>query len=208
MEYGLILGGGLAQAYGSKDQAADYNIEIKSHPVSRAGIFSQHNITENLALIQEVLFAQKGSKQTIKVKDQPVKFDLQYDLNYLEVPFLLKYRLLQIGDFRLNSLVGFSFSYLLDAGYDIDGSVQVGQGENVSVIPLKDSYKIKDLDEFDYSLLYGFSTEPKFLGIPIGIEYRFSLSWYKINFPTYQDMAPVVLSNHSHALTLSYKFWK
>ncbi len=207
-EFGIIVGGGLGQAYGSKDQAEGYDIDIKSYPIFRTGLFADHKITSKLSFIQEVLYAPKGSRQSISVKEQPVQFDLTYDLHYLEVPFMIKYSLLDLGRFKIKSLVGFSFSYLISAYYNIDGNVQIGSGENTSLIPLKDSYKIKNLDEFDYSLLYGFSTNLEDFGIDLGIEYRFSLSWYKINFPTYQDMEPVVLSNQNHVLTLSYKFWK
>ncbi len=207
-DFGIIFGGGLSQAYGSKEQAKDYLIDIKNYPVIRAGIFVEHNISSNLSFVQEVIYSQKGSKQTIKVKEQPVKFDLQYDLDYLEVPFLIKFNLIDYKKVKINSLVGFSFSYLLEAHYEIDGQVEVASGDALNIIPLEDSYKIKDLDEFDYSLLYGFSTDLKAFGLPLGLEYRFSLSWYKINFPTYQDMEAVVLSNQSHILTLSYKIWK
>ncbi len=206
-DFGFIFGGGLAQAYGSKDQAADYNIDIKTYPVLRTGLYSEHIITDNLHLVQEVLYSQKGSKQRITVKEQPVNFNLQYDLDYLEVPFLIKYKLINLGRINIYSQVGFSFSYLLSAHYDLKGQVKMTNGESITYIPLEDSYKIKDLDEFDYSLLYGFSSDLESLGLPLGLDYRFSLSWYKINFPTYQDMAPVVLSNQSHALTITYKFW-
>lgn len=204
-EFGLIFGGGIAQAYGSKEQANDYLIDIKHYPVVRTGILVEHDISSNLTFVQEVLYSQKGSKQTIKVKEQPVKFTLQYDLDYLEVPFLIKYNLIDYKKVKIHSLVGFSFSYLLKAHYDLDGQVEIASGDALSIIPLEDSYEIKDLDEFDYSLLYGFSTDLNTFGLPLCIEYRFSLSWYKINFPTYQDMEPVVLSNQSHVLTLSYK---
>ena len=109
--------------------------------------------------MQEVLYSQKGSRQTIKVKDQPVKFNLQYDLDYIEIPFLIKYDLFKLKQSQIRSLVGFSFSYLLTAHYDLDGNVQIGNDEDLTTIPLKDSYKIKNLDEFDYSMLYGFSTD-------------------------------------------------
>lgn len=206
-DFGLSLGGGLAQAYGSKEQAVDYDIDIKPYPVFRAGLFAEYLITDNMSLVQEVIYSQKGSKQTIKVKDQPVNFDLQYDLYYIEVPFLIKYDLFKLNQTQIRSFVGFSFSYLLDAYYDLDGSVQIGTDDDMSIVTLQDSYRMKNLDEFDYSLLYGFTTDLQHLGIPIGLEYRFSLSWYKINFPTYSDMEPVVLSNQSHILTFNYKFW-
>lgn len=202
-EFRLILGGAMSQAYGSKDQAVEYNIAIKAFPVMRAGFSATHPIANDFFLVQEVLYSPKGSNQNISVKGQPVNFDLRYDLDYLEVPILLKYNILKIKNLSIESLVGLSFSYLLKAYYDLDGIVQVGD----DAIPLQESYEMKDLDEFDYSLLYGFSTNLKQLGIPVDLEYRFSLSWYKINFPTFQEVEPVRLSNQSHALTFSYKFW-
>ncbi len=203
-EFGLIAGGGMSQAYGSKDQAVGYDIDIKFYPVLRVGVFAEYPITQELALVQEILYSQKGSKQRIRVEDQPVNFDLRYDTDYIEVPFLLKYNLFNIAQVPVKSLVGFSFSYLLQAEYNLDGVVNVGE----STVALKDSYQMKDLDEFDYSLLYGFSANLKKIGIPVDLDYRFSLSWYKINYPTFAGLDPVRLSNHSHILTLSYKFWK
>jgi putative lipase involved disintegration of autophagic bodies len=100
-DFGFIFGGGLSQAYGSKDQAADYNIDIKTYPVLRTGLYSDHKITDNLHLVQEVLYSQKGSKQRITVKEQPVNFNLQYELDYLEVPFLIKYTLINFGIRRI-----------------------------------------------------------------------------------------------------------
>lgn len=203
-EFGIILGGGIAQAYGSLDQVPEeFNIDSKFYPVMKAGVIAEYPITSNFSLIQEVLYSQKGSKQTITVKDQPVKFELQYDLDYLEVPFLLKYNLFKVKKLPINSLVGFSFSYLLKAYYDLEGTVKLVD----DYIPLDDSYEIKDLDEFDYSLLYGLSTNLKEYGIPVHLEYLISLSWAKIQMPTYEGIDPVRISNQSQTLAISYKFW-
>ncbi len=203
-EFGLIFGGGIAQAYGSEDQIPDdFNIKVKFYPVIKAGLLAEYPITPQFSLVQEVLYSQKGSNQNITVDGQPVKFKLKYEMDYLEVPFLLKYNLLKINKLPIDSLVGISFSYLLNAYYNLNGTINIVD----DVIVVDDSYKIKNLDEFDYSLLYGLSTNLKEYGIPVSIEYRISLSWYKIQMPTFEGIDPVNVSNQSQTLAISYKFW-
>jgi hypothetical protein len=203
-EFGVILGGGIAQAYASQDQIPEeFIIATNTYPVIKTGLVAEYPITHNFSLIQEVLYSQKGAKQTITVDDQPVKFNLNYDLDYLEVPFLIKYRLLNIKRVPINSIVGFSVSYLLKAHYKLNGTVNIAD----DVLLVDDSYEIKDLDEFDYSLLYGLSTNLKEFGIPVHLEYRISLSWAKIEMPTFEGIDPVIISNQSQTLAISYKFY-
>lgn len=195
---GLNFGLGLLQAYGSKEQAENYNIDINSLYGLRAGVFFKHPINEKLSLKQEVLFVQKGSKQQIKHKSEPVTLNVKYNLDYLEIPFILQYNLFKFKNITIYNETGFSFSYLLKANYSLDGKVFVGE----EVFNINDSYKIKNLDEFDYSLLYGMGLEFPAYKVPVFIEYRFSLSWYKINFPTYENVENVQLSNQSHSISI------
>jgi hypothetical protein len=198
---GISFGGGIAQGYGSRDQAEEFEIAIKIKPVYRAGVFSLLSVSENLRIHQEVLFTQKGSLQEITHKEEPVNLKASYDLDYLEVPFLIQQKLFQVRDATVWGTTGFSFSWLLQAQYDLDCEVCVGD----EVIELNESHSLRNLDEFDYSLLYGLVLDFSIFQRPVILEYRFSLGWYKIDFPTYGGLEPVQLCNQVHSITLGVK---
>lgn len=199
--WGITLGGGTAEAYGCKDQADEYEISIKNYPVFRAGLFTNLPVTKDFLIKQEVLYSEKGSNQDMRHITEPVEFNIRYELSYLEIPFLFCPRLSRIGAVDIWGTAGFSFSWLLNAKYNLDGSVKVGD----EIFELNDSYNMDDLDEFDYSFLYGIAAEFDFFKKAIWLEYRFSISWYKINFPTYEGEEPVQLSNQVHSLSISTK---
>lgn len=197
--WGIKTGIGLAQGYGCKDQAEEYDVKLRTKVAYQAGAYMFFPITESFGIQNEILYSKKGSRQDIIHKEEPVSMDVRYDLDYLEVPFMIKLRLLQTSGNSFWSMTGFSFSYLFNSRYDLEGTVNVGD----EIFDLKESYKLDMIDEFDFALLYGFALHTELFDLPIRLEYRFSLGWQKISFPTYQNEDPVKLNNLTYQIILS-----
>ncbi|MFO7895607.1 MAG: outer membrane beta-barrel protein [Candidatus Cloacimonadales bacterium] len=198
--WGVRVGSGLATGYGVPQQAPEYKVKIQRKLAYQAGFYLQHQVTENFAIQNELLYSRKGSRQDIEHLQQPVQLDVLYDLAYLELPLLLQLRLIELGKNSVWSVGGFSFSYLLDSQYDLSGRVEFGDDE----LLLSESYELDMIDEFDFSLLYGLVWKFYLGGWKLNLEYRFALGWQSISFPTYGAEAPVSLSNQSHQLILGW----
>ena len=80
-------------------------------------------VTERFGIQQEVLYVQKGSRQEIgaEIFDVPVTMDVTYDMDYLEIPVLLRYHWLIGRGVDLYSLAGFAFGLKVNDRYQLSG---------------------------------------------------------------------------------------
>ena len=157
----------------------------------------------------------KGSRQKIgaEVLTLPVTMDVTYDLDYIEVPVLLRYHWLSGGGVGLYSLAGFSFGLKTHDRYTLSAVLDDG----VDQVPIKADSDMSEVDLFDFAFTYGIGLE-----FPVGkswllLEYRFDLSLEALPLPTYAyvpfgdeeilvDNDPVPLRNQAHMLMVGFRF--
>ena len=194
----------------------EYTVSSHMRRDIAGGVFLILPVTERLSLQQEVLYVSKGSRQDIGVAifDIPTTLTVSYDMNYLEIPVLLRYSWLQDRDVSLYSLAGFAFALKLQDRYTLSGEVDDGEQQ----VPLHADSDMSEVDLFDFAFTYGIGFE-----IPAGgghwiLEYRFDLSLEALPLPTYayvpfgeeEDVLvendPVPLRNQSHMVMVGFRF--
>jgi hypothetical protein len=220
---GVKVGASFSQHQGVDDPALEYTVASSWRRGLSAADFLHLPITDRFGLQQEIVYVRKGSRQVIGVEVfedvAPVDMDVVYDLDYLEVPVLMRYVWWRGGrrgrPIDLYGLSGFAFALKIDDRYRLDGLL-VGEPDE-DPVPLSADAPMDEVDIFDFAFVYGLGLELPVRGARLLIEYRFSLSLDRLELPTYAyvpfgdeqvrvDNDPVPLRNQAHALMLGIRF--
>ncbi len=212
---GVKGGLGLAQHQGTEPRDLEYTVDSTMRRGVAAGVFITLPITRRFRLQQEVLYVQKGSRQDIGavIFDIPTVMDVTYDMDYLEIPVLLRYHWLIDRSVDVYSLAGFAFALKVDDRYQLTGDVSDGEES----IPLRADSDMSEVDLFDFLFTYGVGLEVPVGGRRLLLEYRFDLSLQQLPLPTYADVPfgdetvrvendPVPLRNQCHMLLMGIRF--
>lgn len=202
--------------YGTKSDGMDYKVSSSYRLGMVAGGFLDLNISDNLALGYEVLYAQKGSDQEITINKmviddveeelaKPAVMNVSYYVDYIEIPVLLKVKVLNTPSFGMNAITGTAMALKVKGKHNLDGIVYFPDGDSYTELSLKDSSNLSDVNMFDFSFVYGGNVEYKRKNTYF-LEYRFTLGWDYLSLPTYTLMPPVELRNQSYSLLMGMKF--
>ncbi|MBD3349417.1 MAG: outer membrane beta-barrel protein [Candidatus Eisenbacteria bacterium] len=215
LNFGLRAGSSVGQHAGVEERDSEYEVESESRLGLTAGLFVYWPVTHRFALQQEVLYTQKGSYQTIGVEilEIPTVLDVTYEMDYIELPMLLRFSWLTWSDGALYSLTGTAMSLKIRDRYVLEGEIDDGE----QVVPLQAEADMSEVDMFDFSLVYGMGCELEMWGSTVQIEYRFAAGWHTLQMPTYAyvpfedeeiliENDPVPLKNHAHSVTLGVRF--
>ena len=214
-EFGLKAGVCFAQHVGTEERDAEYTVSSTWRKGWAAGVFLAFPVTSRLSMQQEVLYVQKGSRQDIGVEilEIPTVMDVTYDMDYIEIPVLLRFTWLRREHHRFYSVAGTAMSLKVRDRYRLEGEVSDGE----EVIPLSADSDMSEVDMFDFSFVYGFGWELPLLGQRCLAEYRFTMGWNTLAMPTYAyvpfgeeeirvNNEPVPLKNQSHGIMLGIVF--
>lgn len=213
---GVKAGLSLTQHQGVEDPRLPYSVDSGWRRGVAAAAFLHFPVTDRFGLQQEVVYVQKGSRQTIGVDilEIPADLDVVYELDYLEIPLLTRFVWLRSPRYDLYSLGGFAFALKLDSRYRLDGVV----ADEEQSIPLRADAAMDEVDIFDFAFVYGTGLEVSAWGRRLLLEYRFTLSLDRLPLPTYAyvpfgpddevriENDPVPLRNQAHAILLGIRF--
>ena len=160
VRFGLKAGYSLATQYGITPADNIYTVDSDNRNGFAGGVFLYFPITESVGIQQELLYAMKGSRQDVTING-PVNVNTvsEYDLNYFEMPMIIKYKFVKIKNFGIYGSTGIALSLLLNGEYNITSTINMG-GPPIIV---EESGDMKGLDTFDYSFVYGAGTDFKLL---------------------------------------------
>jgi hypothetical protein len=205
----------ISEHYGTKERDPEYDVKSRRRPSAVAGISIHLPVTERFGLQQEVCYVRKGSRQKIGVKilEIPTVIDVTYDLDYIEIPALLRYEWKTSKRPTLYGLSGWALSLRVHDHYGLRGEVSDG----TETIPLRAEADMREVSGFDYGFVYGFGSEFGLAGRNLALEYRFTIGWNELGLPTYAyvpfgdeelliENPAVPLRNQSHWITLGYRF--
>lgn len=198
---GFKAGYSMATQYGIDDPNISYTVDSKFRHGFAGGIMVYFPITESFGIQQEVMYVMKGSRQDIKMDVPPMSTFTEYNLNYLELPFVFRYTFVHLGNFKIYGSSGFAVSILLNGETKQEGSIDMGG----NLIPISYSDKMEGVDIFDYGFIFGAGLDFKLLNKSCFFEYRFNLGWNTLMMPTSEtgdDPAP--LRNQDYTFTLGF----
>jgi hypothetical protein len=203
VRFGLKAGYSLATQYGISPADNTFMVDTHSRKGFAGGVFAYFPITESVGIQQELLYAMKGSRQNVSITT-PVDINTssKYDLNYFEMPIILKYKFVNIKNFGIYGSAGIALSLLLNGEYHITTTIDMGGPPAI----LKESGNAKGLDTFDYSFVYGAGTDFKLLKKVFFLEYRMTVGWNTLAMPNASGADPVPLRNQDYIFALGMYF--
>lgn len=203
LRFGLKAGFSTALQYGISPADDTYTVETGNRNGFAGGVFLYIPITESVGLQQELLYAQKGSKQDVTING-PVSVNTvsDYNLNYFEMPMIIKYRFFKIREFGVYGSTGIALSLLIDGDYSITSTINAG-GPPI-IVP--ESGDMKGLDTFDYSFVYGLGTDFKLLKQDFFLDVRMTVGWNTLQMPNSSGADPVPLRNQDYVIALGMYF--
>jgi hypothetical protein len=215
IHFGFKGGLALTQHQGIEPRDLEYTVSSTMRRGVAGGVFMILPVTERFGLQQEVLYVRKGSRQEIgaDILDVPVTMDVVYDMDYIEIPVLLRYHWLTGDGFGLYSMSGFCFGIKINDRYTLSAVLDDG----VEQIPISADNDMSEVDLFDMAFTYGLGIEFPLGGNRFLLEYRFDLSLEALPLPTYAyvpfgeeqvlvDNDPVPLRNQAHMLMVGIRF--
>jgi hypothetical protein len=210
----LRLGPSYSQHYGNRERGLEYEVQSGGRTSITGGISLYLPVTDRFGLQQEICYVRKGSRQAIGVDvlEIPTVLDVTYDLDYVEIPVLLRFNWKTSGAPTLYSLAGFALSLKVHDRYTLQGEVDDG----TQVVPLHADAAMPEVDLFDFGFVYGMGAGLNVAGRALTLEYRFTIGWNTLAMPTYAyvpfedeeilvDNPPVPLRNQSHWVTLGVR---
>jgi hypothetical protein len=213
--FGFKGGISLAQHVGTEERDADYTVSSTWRKGLGVGAFLAFHVTSRFSVQQEVLYIQKGSRQDIGVTilEIPTVLHVEYDMDYIEIPVLMRLAWMRWERGELYGLAGTAMSLKVRDRYRLSGEVTDGE----ETVPVSADSDMSEVDMFDFSLAYGFGMEFPLFGQRSFIEYRFTMGWNTLAMPTYAyvpfgdeeiliENEPVPLKNQNHAIMFGMAF--
>ncbi len=202
--FGLKTGLSLATQYGISPADDIYQVETSGRKAFAGGIFAYFPVTESVGIQQELLYAMKGSGQDVTITT-PFNINTvsKYKLNYFEMPIVVKYKFVNIGNIGIYGSAGIALSLLIDGNYNIKSTINTGAP---TLIVTKESGNMKGVDTFDYSFVYGAGSDFKFLSKDFFFEYRMTIGWNTLALPNASGADPVPLRNQDYIFALGMYF--
>ncbi|MCE5346153.1 MAG: PorT family protein [Bacteroidales bacterium] len=203
VRFGLKAGYSLATQYGITPADNTFKVDTQGRNGIAGGVFAYFPITESVGIQQEFLYAMKGSRQNVTITT-PVNINTvsEYDLNYFEMPIIIKYKFVNIKNFGIYSSAGIALSLLMNGEYRITSTINMGGPPAV----VKESGNMKGLDTFDYSFVYGAGTDFKLLSKDFFVEYRMTVGWNTLAMPNASGANPVPLRNQDYIFAVGMYF--
>jgi len=198
VRFGLKGGYSISTQYGIDVPEIPYTVDSHFRHGLAGGLLVFFPITESFGIQQEFLYVMKGSREDITMKNLAVNTHTEYNLNYLELPFVFRYTFVKLGNFKIYGSSGFALSILLNGESKLNGIVEMG-GTN---IPFTESTKLEGVDTFDYGFLYGAGVEFKLFKKNCFFEYRFNIGWNTLMMPTFAGQDPAPLRNQNYIFSL------
>jgi len=216
IQSGAKLGFNLSQHYGTKGDDQDFEVKTGMRVGLIAGAYLDLQLLPNFTLGYELLYSMKGSCETITIKrveldgemqdlPNPATMKVSYFLDYLEIPILLKVKVLDTKHFSSEAITGTAMAIKVKGQHRLSGEVYLPEGDDFSTIAINESSKLDNVNLFDYSFVYGGNLSLK-TKLPLHLEYRFTLGWDYLSLPTYQLFEPVSLRNQTYSLILVANF--
>jgi hypothetical protein len=197
IEFGVKAGYNFASHWSTEEKPDDSSVIIRSQFGLLAGTMADIRLSGLFRLQPEILYVQKGSIQEVAAPGVPIGYvTVVYDLQYLEIPLLLKlYPRKGKGLVQPVLSSGGYFSYLLKGSYSFSNPF-IGSMD----------FDMEDLQKTDFGFLGGLGIEFQEETLTFGIQYRYSMGFVDLDLPTGPGAPTVALRNFSHMISFEIFF--
>ena len=203
VRFGLKAGYNLASQYGITPADETFSVETSNRNGFVGGILVYYPITESVGIQQELLYSMKGSGQDVTFTVPiPINTVSEYELNYFEMPMILRYNFVNIKNVGIYGHTGIALSLLLNGEYNIVSTIEPGGPPIVT----EESGDTKGLDIWDYSFLYGFGIDFGLFDRDFFFESRMTVGWNTLAMPNAAGADPVPLRNLDYSFTVGMYF--
>ncbi len=201
--FGLKAGYSMGTQYGVKPADDIYTVKTDIRNGFAGGLLIYFPITESVGIQQELLYAMKGSRQNVTIT-QPFSINTvsEYNLNYFEMPMIVKYKFIKINDLGIYGSTGIALSLLMKGDYTITSTINAGGPPIVAI----ESGDTKGLDIFDYSFVYGTGADFKLLNKDFFFDIRMTVGWNTLAMPNATGADPVPLRNQAYVFSVGTYF--
>jgi hypothetical protein len=203
VRFGLKTGYSMGTQYGIKPANDIYTVKSDIRNGFAGGLLLYFPITESVGIQQELLYAMKGSRQNVTIT-QPFSINTvsEYNLNYFEMPMIVKYQFIKINDLGIYGSTGIALSLLMNGEYSITSTINAGGPPIIA----EESGSTKGLDIFDYSFVFGTGADFKLLTKDFFFDIRMTVGWNTLAMPNATGADPVPLRNQAYVFSVGTYF--
>jgi hypothetical protein len=192
IEFGLKAGFDISAHWSTAEKSPSYTVESGSRYGFLAGAAARIRLSEVFTLQPEFLLVQKGSTQDVRVVGFPFGAILaEYDLQYLEIPVVLRTHFLKGKNVRPTLGIGPYFGYLLKATYTFTNGFLGTSSEDLD-----------GLKKTDFGFVTEYGVEIESGKVRVGLHYRYTMGFVDLGLPTGPGAPTVNLRNANHAVCL------
>jgi hypothetical protein len=215
VSFGIKAGVSLSQHTGTEERDPEYSVASRWRSGFVASVFAFLPITPRFGIQQELAYVQKGSRQDIGVDilDIPTVLNVTYDMDYIEIPVLLRFAWAMWRGNTVYSFAGTALSLKVRDRYLLAGEIDDG----TQTVPLRADADMSEVDMFDYSFVYGLGLELTLSSRKLLLEHRFIIGWNTLAMPTYAyvpfgddriliENGAVPLKNQTHLILVGIRF--
>jgi len=194
--FGVQGGLTLTNHWSTQEKGGEYTVESGIKAGFVAGVLATFRISQVFSLEADVLYVKKGSNQTISIPGFPFgDIEVTYELDYIEVPFLLRTHLFPSAKIQPSLAGGLYVAFLTAKNY-IYRIAAIGNVEE----------EIKGIESTDYGFTTGVGLDiPADIG-SLRFEYRYSMGFVDLKLPTGPGFPEIELRNYGHYLMFGLAF--
>jgi hypothetical protein len=181
---------GISNHWSTEEKGEGYKVESGSKTGGSIGVLAGFQISRYFTVQGEILYTQKGSKQDVTIKDFPPPLGdigaikLIYQLDYVEVPLILKTYPLRLETIKPYTTIGPYLAFLTGDQYQFENSKleeEVGKPFGTELEGTKDIAGIK---ETDYGIVFGTGVEYQLYDLRFSFDYRYTMGFVDLTLPT------------------------
>jgi len=194
--FGIQGGLTLTNHWSTKEKGGNYRVESSIKNGFAGGILSTARISRLFSIEADLLYVKKGSNQTITVPGFPLgDINVTYELNYLEIPLLLRTHLFPGAKIQPTMAIGPYMGFLVSNKYVYRIAI-LGTTEE----------EIKGIKSTDYGIVFGTGLSIPAGAVNLRIDYRYSMSFADLMLPTGPGFPTIELRNCCHYLMFGLVF--
>jgi opacity protein-like surface antigen len=160
------------------------------------GVYANFRLGKRFSLQGEIGYAEKGAKHNILIEGFPFgPVDVTYSTEHIEIPIWLKFYVIKGEKFRIYTGAGGYMAFLTNGQYLFENEVIPSFTEDMD-----------DIKKTDLGLLFQWGLEIKVGSVFVHLEYRYSMSFTDISYPTGPDAPGIDLRNLAHVVLFGVSF--